>query len=189
MVKPLWLRLRLMLAFLSFIVAVHAVNTMMDGGLNRFGIYPRSTDSWFHIFTAPFIHGDVTHLVNNLLTLSILGGLCLVRSPRFFLCSSLFIITLSGLLVWLFARTGSHIGASGWIFGLWGLTLAMAWFDRRFVNILVALFVFMFYGGLIYGVLPTDSRISFEAHLFGAISGVVFAFVFTKNRLFRKKFG
>ncbi len=186
MVKPLWLRIRIMAGLLLFMMAVHAANMMMDGGLNQLGIYPRVMSSWFHIFTAPFIHGDISHLLNNLAGLSILGSFCLVRSPRFFLSASLFIITVSGLLIWIFARSGSHIGASGWIFGLWSLSLAMAWFDRRFINILVALLVLIFYGGMIYGVLPIDSRVSFEAHLFGALAGVIYAFIFTRYRVLHR---
>jgi len=93
----------------------------------------------------------------------------------FFLNSSIFIILVGGFLVWLFGRDATHIGASGWVFGLWGLSIAVGWFDRRFINILVSLGVLLVYGGMIYGVLPSDPRVSFESHLFGALSGVACA--------------
>jgi membrane associated rhomboid family serine protease len=177
MTKPLWLRIKLMAILLGLMIIVHVVNILMNEGLNQFGIQPRSITQWFHIFTAPFIHGDITHLINNLIGLSIFGGFCLIRSAKFFLYASLFIIAVSGLLVWLFARPGSHVGASGWIFGLWSLSIAMAWFDRRFLNIVLAVVVLFFYGSMIYGVLPSDSRVSFEAHFFGAVAGCMWAFV------------
>ena len=90
-----------------------------------------------------------------------------------------------GLLVWLFARNALHIGASGWIFGLWSLCIATAWYDRKFINILIALLVVFLYGGMLFGVLPNDPRISFESHFFGAIAGVVCAFF--QARLFNNK--
>ena len=178
MAKAFWLRLKLIVGLLLVMTLVNVFNTALDGQLNQFGIIPRSVKSWFHILTAPFIHGSTGHLMNNLVGLSIFGVLCLIRSSRFFLGSSLFIIVVGGVLVWLFGRNASHIGASGWVFGLWSLSIAIGWFDRRFMNIVVALLVLFLYGGMIYGVLPTDPRVSFEAHLFGAIAGVACAFVY-----------
>jgi membrane associated rhomboid family serine protease len=69
-----------------------------------------------------------------------------------------------------------HIGASGWIFGLWSLCIATAWYDRKFINIVIGLLVVFLYGGMLFGVLPGDPRVSFESHFFGAIAGVVCAF-------------
>jgi membrane associated rhomboid family serine protease len=178
MVSSLWLRIKLIVGLLLFVSAVHVVNIALDGQLNRFGIIPRSPGGWLHIFTAPFLHGSYGHLINNLVGLSIFSAFCLLRSVRFFVLSSLFIIGLSGMLIWIFGRTGSHIGASGWIFGLWSLSIAMAFFDRRLKNIVIALLVVFLYGGMIYGVLPDDPSVSFEAHIFGVIAGVICAFLY-----------
>ncbi len=89
-------------------------------------------------------------------------------------------------MVWLFARPAIHIGASGWIFGLWSLTIAMAWFDRRFINIVIAVFVIFFYGGMFYGVLPGRPGVSFESHLFGAVAGVICALLMAKTRRYER---
>ena len=142
-----------------------------------FGIVPRYLGSLPGIYVAPFLHGDMAHLLNNLVGLVIFSSLLFVHSLKRYLWSSFFIITVTGILVWLFARSALHIGASGWIFGLWSLLIATAWFERRLVNILIALAVAFFYGGMLYGVLPNDPRISFESHLFGAIAGVLCAFM------------
>lgn len=186
MVRSLWLRLRLIIGLAVFLSVVHLVNIALDGQLSRFGVIPRSESDWFHIFTAPFIHSSYGHLVNNIIGLSIFSAFCLLRSIRFYLFSSLFIIVVSGGLVWLFGRDASHIGASGWIFGLWSLSIAMAFFDRRIVNIIIAIMVVFLYGGMVYGVLPSDPRISFEAHMFGLIAGVMCAFCY---RVFYQKKG
>ncbi len=181
-------RIKCLALIVIVMFVVHGINSLFGGRLNYFGIMPGSGQHWFHIFTAPFIHGDLAHLTNNVVGLVIFSSLCLARSISFYAFSSLFIITLTGSLVWLFGRDAIHIGASGWIFGLWSLSMALAWFDRSFFNILMACLVFFFYGGMIYGVLPSDPNISFEAHLFGAFSGVVFAFLYSIYLKWSKEF-
>lgn len=163
-------------------VAVYFVNLLLGGWLFSFGIVPRYLESLPGIYVAPFLHGDMAHLLNNLVGLVIFSSLLFVHSLKRYLWSSFFIITVTGILVWLFARSALHIGASGWIFGLWSLLIATAWFERRLVNILIALAVAFFYGGMLYGVLPNDPRISFESHLFGAIAGVLCAFMQSKAK-------
>jgi membrane associated rhomboid family serine protease len=158
---------------------VHVLNVLLNNQLGLYGIIPRSEAYWFHIYTSPFIHGNLGHLLNNLFGLAVFSAFSLLRSVRFYLISSFFIITCTGALVWMFGRNAIHIGASGWIFGLWSLSIAMALVDRRFVSILTGILVFFFYGGMIYGVLPNDPNISFEAHFFGASSGVLFAFLYS----------
>ena len=120
-------------------------------------------------------------LINNIAGIIVFSVLCMARGIRFYLVASFFIIAFSGVLVWLFGRSAIHMGASGWVFGLWSLTISLAFFDRSFVSILTAVFVALFYGGMIYGVLPQDPRISFEAHLFGAAAGVFVAFVYGRS--------
>lgn len=171
-----------LLAYICIIMlAVQAVNVHLAYVLNNFGILPRNLYSLPGIYASVFLHGSWAHLLNNLFGLVIFGSLCLLRGSRFFISSSLFIITLTGLLVWFFGRPAVHIGASGWVFGLWSLSIAIAWFQRSFVNIVIAVFVVFFYGGMLYGVLPVDSSVSFEAHMFGAISGVLYAWMSSKR--------
>lgn len=179
MKRALIRRIKCLSLIVLVMLVVHGINSLLGGGLTYFGIIPGSTAHWWHIFSAPFIHGDWAHLTNNLLALLIFGSLCLAQSVRFFVFSSVFIIAVSGGLIWLFGREAIHIGASGWIFGLWSLSIALAWYDRRLINILIACLVVFFYGGMIYGVLPSDPKISFEAHLFGAFAGVVWAFLYS----------
>lgn len=168
-------------ALCALMAAIHIIDLVLGGVLKGFGIQPRELDSAYTIFTAPFLHGDFGHLGSNLVGLAVLGMLSLLNGIRYFLKASLLIIALGGALVWLFGREATHIGASGWIFGLWSLVIALAWFDRRPRNIAIAVGVAFFYGGMIFGVLPTDSRISFESHLFGAIAGVIAAFLLSKR--------
>lgn len=175
-------RLKFIAILCGFLVGVHFANLMSGGYLNNFGIEPREIGSIYTIFTAPWLHGDFTHLGNNMLAIAIFSFLCLLNGRRYFLVASFLIIAITGILVWLFARDALHIGASGWIFGLWSLIIALGWIDRSFRNIIVAIGVVFFYGSMVVGVLPTAGFVSFESHLFGAIAGVLTALFLERNR-------
>lgn len=162
-------------------IAVYVVNLFTGGYLSHFGIEPRQIGDAYAIATAPFIHSDVAHLGSNLAAFVVLGSLVLLQGLRYFMKASAVIILLGGALVWLLGRPGDHIGASGWIFGLWSLVIALAWFERSPRNIAIALAIVFFYGGMVFGVLPTQGYVSFESHLFGAIAGVFAAFTLSKK--------
>ena len=104
--------------------------------------------------------------------LLVLGGLTLTMGERRFWLMTLAIIVLSGLLVWLFARTAYHVGASGLVFGYFGVLIGRALIERNIVSIAIACLVVALYGGLVWGLLPTRGYVSFETHLFGLIAGV-----------------
>jgi membrane associated rhomboid family serine protease len=153
---------------------VHLLNFVLNYQLLYLGVLPRELESFPFIPLMPFLHGSVVHLTNNLAGLLIFGGLLIVRSRKLFIYGSIFIVLVSGSLVWFFGRANIHVGASGWIFGLWSLLIALAFYSRRFVDLLIAMFVIVFYGGMAYGVLPGDPLVSFESHLFGALAGVLY---------------
>ena len=157
------------------LVLIHVANVMSGGALMAFGVHPRELSSIYTIFTAPLLHADIGHLGNNLASLIVLGSLILIGGVRYFLSASAVIITLSGLLLWLLARDSVHLGASGWIFGLWSLAIVRAWYDRRWHMIAISIGVILIYGGMAYGMLPTDAGVSFEGHIFGALAGIVAA--------------
>ena len=161
----------------GLMVVVHLINWVFQGWLYQFGLMPRQLGSLPGIYIAPFLHGSVGHLINNLFGLCVFSSLLFVHSLRRYLWSSFFIITVTGLLVWGFGRSALHIGASGWVFGLWSLTIATAWFDRKLLNAFVAILVIFFYGSMLWGLLPTDPDVSFESHFFGAMAGILCAFV------------
>ena len=88
---------------------------------------------------------------------------------------------MDGLLVWLFARESYHIGASGLVYGFAAFLFFSGLFRKDKRSIALSLLIVFLYGGMVWGVLPTDPKISFESHLFGALTGIVCAFLFRKN--------
>nr|WP_268991418.1 rhomboid family intramembrane serine protease [Limnobaculum eriocheiris] len=162
------------------LVSLQLVNTLTGGFLNHFGILPRSAQGLFGILFSPFLHRDWEHLLSNLPILLILSGLLLTYSVRYYISASTFIILFGGLLVWIFARSAIHIGASGWIFGLWMLLLANAFTRRRVLDFIYAILILLYYGGLASGLLPGDPDISTEGHIAGAVAGLCFALLTRK---------
>jgi len=92
-------------------------------------------------------------------------------------------VLVGGLLVWIFARKATHIGASGLVYGLVAFLIANGFLERKLIPILISIAVAFVYGGLIWGIFPSmRSYISWEGHLFGAIAGVLSAFLLRMAR-------
>ncbi len=161
--------------FVAAIWVVAAVDFLMDNRFAGYGIVPRTVDGLWGIPLAPFLHGGFGHVISNTVPLLMLGGLVAARGWQTLLGVTLFVVLLGGAGVWLVARGGYHIGASGLVFGYFGYLVARGWYDRRIVSILIAVVVIVVYGGLIFGVLPTGDRVSWEGHLTGLIAGVLAA--------------
>jgi membrane associated rhomboid family serine protease len=162
----------LVVGSLGVMWAVEGVDTfLLDDGLERHGIEPRDLDGLEGILFAPFLHGDWNHLISNSIPYLALGALVFVYGMRKWLWATAITIISAGVATWLFARPGVHIGASILIFGWLGFLLASGWFERSFRSIGIAVIVALLYGGLLWGILPTDSRVSWEGHLFGALAG------------------
>ena len=161
--------------------AVEIVNFFFGHGLTNWGILPRSITGLIGIPLAPFIHGGFWHTVSNTIPILILGGLTLVSSEKRFWSSTIGAIVLTGIPVWLFARSSYHVGASGLVFAYFGILMGRAFLERSIMAVIVAGVTVILYGGMLWGVLPIRSFVSFESHLFGLIAGVVV--VWLDNRI------
>ncbi|SED31548.1 Rhomboid family protein [Pseudomonas saponiphila] len=173
--------IRLVIAIAAAMVFIHIVNAITGHQLSQFGLIPRSKDGLFGIVLSPFLHQSFGHLGSNIAAFAVLGALVAASSMSRFVNASLLIILLGGSLVWLFGSTGIHIGASGWVFGLWGYLLSRAYFERNWKSIGVAAVVFIIYGGMVFGLLPA-SRVSFESHIAGALAGILAAYLHAPRR-------
>ncbi|EPF5869717.1 rhomboid family intramembrane serine protease [Morganella morganii] len=170
------------LYFVLFLIAVQLLTTLTGGGLTALGIEPRTVNGLFGIFFAPFIHSSWGHLFSNLPPLVILSVLLMIPSVKHYIKASLFIIIVGGLLVWLFGRTAVHVGASGWIFGLWALLIYQGIFRCKPLDIIIGIVVLIYYGGMISGLFPGQQFVSVESHLSGAVAGVLFGWLQYRKR-------
>ncbi len=174
---PLW-------EFIAFLWILEAVDQLLfHGQLNGFGLRPGDWNHWEGILLMPFLHIDFYHLLNNTIGLAVFGTLLLTRSRSDLYSASIGAVIGCSLVVMLLGKPGSvHIGASGLVFGWWSFLIARAFYRRNFQSILIAVFVIIFFGGMIYGILPGQSGVSWQGHLGGAIGGMAGA------RCSRKKF-
>ncbi|AFD07652.1 rhomboid family intramembrane serine protease [Solitalea canadensis] len=147
----------------------------------NFGIIPRTYKGLIGIFTAPFIHSDLGHLLSNSFPLLITGTMLWYFFKDLAIKVSFGVYILSGLGVWLFARQAYHIGASGVLYGLAGFLFFSGFFRRDHRLLGVSFLVLFLYGGLIWGMFPIIPEISWESHLIGGIIGAAFAF-FLRNK-------
>ena len=161
------------LILVALIWMVEVVNIFLGNRLVSFGILPRSFTGLIGIPLAPLLHNGIWHTVSNTIPLLILGSLTLAGGKRMFWETTVNVTLLSGVLVWIFAREAYHVGASGLVFGYFGVIMARAYLERSAITIAIAVVTVMAYGGLLWGILPLRSHVSFESHLFGLIAGIV----------------
>ncbi len=162
---------------------VEALDTLLKHRLDAYGIRPHQIGGLRGIVFAPFLHTGWGHLIGNTLPLAVLGLIIAVKSVQRFVSVAVIVAVSSGLGAWLVGSSNSlHLGASGLIFGLLTYLLVRGWFAQKLGQILIGVVVALFYGTMLFGVLPVTTAVSWEAHLFGAIGGVVAAYLLDRKK-------
>jgi membrane associated rhomboid family serine protease len=153
--------------------------------LNFLGIKPREAWGLIGIVTAPLIHGDIIHLISNTVPMLFLGSVLFFFYRK--IAGEVFFRAYfwTNMLVWVFGRTSNHIGASGVVYGIAFFLIAFGLMRRDFLSLFISVVVILLYGGIIYGVLPTNPQVSWESHLGGALVGIYSAKNFSKQRVIR----
>lgn len=176
-------QLGFLISLLALLWLVEIANFLLGYRLNVFGIHPRSLFGLVGVVCAPFLHGSFGHLMANTVPLFVLGWLILLRGVDYFWQVSVFCALASGLGVWLFAPGYSvTIGASGVIFGYLGFLLLRGFYERSASAIFISLAIAFFYSGVFLGLLPITRGVSWQAHLFGFIGGILCARMASSSR-------
>ena len=179
-----------MTALLAWMWLLEAVDTASGNRLDNYGIHAQEIDGLSGIISAPFLHGGWDHLISNSVPFFVLGFLVLLGGVARWLLSSLISIFTSGLTAWLLTPGDVVIlGASGLIFGWLTYLLARGIWSRRAGQVVIAVLVLLVYGGLIFGVLPGQPGVSWQAHLGGAVGGVLAAWLLHRRRTTRQLVG
>jgi membrane associated rhomboid family serine protease len=183
---------RMIYSFLPGLVLVGAlwvvkwIEVKSEVSLADYGVFPRTLSGLKGVITSLFIHGDLKHLVSNSIPLLVLAG------GLFYFYNSLayrVIIgtyLLGGFWLWLGGRESYHIGASGLVYGLTTFLFFSGMLRRDIKLMALSMLVVFLYGGMVWGIFPLFVGVSWEAHLFGAIAGILFAFVYRKEGPQRK---
>jgi membrane associated rhomboid family serine protease len=184
---PLARRAQAGLVTVAGLVAVMWAVFVLDAALGNLlvrtlAIAPRRVDGLDGVLFSPFLHGGIQHLVGNTLPLLVLGFLAFLEGARRFAVAVGTSWLASGIGAWLFGG-GLTIGASGVVFGLFTYLTARGFYNRDWKQILLAVVLFAAYGSILWGILPRfGSNISWQAHLFGALGGILAAFLLKRKR-------
>lgn len=145
------------------------------------GLEPRELKGLSGILFFPFLHADSVHLMSNLLPFIFLSVLIYNIVPQIFWKVYGFTFLLSGFWTWCFARPGIVIGASGWVYALLGFLLVAGFARLGRKTMVIAGGLAFLYGGMVYGLAPTQTHISWEGHLMGLLAGSMAAFYWKKE--------
>lgn len=166
---------KLALAFVTALWIIQGLNAALDLELQRFGVAPRELAGLPGILVAPLLHGGFGHLIANSLPLLVVGTTMLHLYPDSAAKVLPAVYLGPGIAVWLFARGGVHVGASGLIYGLAAYVFLAGVIRRDRRAIAASLLVAFIYGSLAWGVLPIRPGVSWETHLAAALIGIVLA--------------
>lgn len=187
---PLTKKISISIFILVLIWLVFAIDAILPINLLQYGIVPRQFNGLTGIFLAPFLHANLPHIISNSIPLFVLTLSLFLFYEKQAISVWLGVMLIGGLLVWLlaglFSRPAVHVGASGVIYGLVAFFVASGLYQRSAKAILISIVVIIVYGSLIFGIFPSQPRVSWQGHLFGAIGGLWMAYTFRKrNRRIR----
>ncbi|WP_100377437.1 rhomboid family intramembrane serine protease [Chryseobacterium geocarposphaerae] len=168
-------------------------------------IIPLLPEGLVGIITSPLLHGNIDHIVGNSIPIAILMFLLYQFYPL--VANKVFILgwVSTGLLLWILPPidilTGDYmytctIGASGVVYVLAFFLFFSGVFKWNMKLLTISLLVVLYYGSLIWGMVPEElfynleepSKISWQAHLSGAIVGVILAYTFKQVGDKKKKY-
>lgn len=168
--------LKSILLFVGVIWLVFALDIFLP--LERLGLIPRDAGGIIGIATMTFLHGDLAHLMSNIVPLIVMLAL-LAGSRANSLMIVGMIVLIGGALLWMFGRSNTlHIGASLLVFGLAVFLIVSGFLEKRIVPMVIAVFIAITYGSvLIAGIAPWQKGVSWDGHLFGGIGGAITAWL------------
>jgi membrane associated rhomboid family serine protease len=168
--------LRALGAIVAIMWGVELVNALDGYRLDRDGIVPRNLSHLDGIVFAPFLHASFSHLLSNTVPFIVLGFAIALAGPGRLLLVSLIVALVSGVGTWLTAAGGTvTVGASGVVFGYATYLITRGLFNRQILEIVLGIVVLLLFGAALISDLIPRTGISWEAHLFGGIGGVIAA--------------
>ncbi|MET0133103.1 MAG: rhomboid family intramembrane serine protease [Kibdelosporangium sp.] len=166
------------LGFTALLYLVELIDLALPLNLDSWGIVARAWSGLDGVIWAPLLHDGWGHLAGNTLPVLLFGFLAMAGGLGQWVAVTVTIWLVSGLGVWLTAPSGVvTVGASGLAFGWLAFLLVRGVFNRSAKQLLVALVLLLYWGSTLFGVLPGNPQISWQGHLFGALAGVLTAWL------------
>ncbi|MGO2747643.1 rhomboid family intramembrane serine protease [Microbacterium sp.] len=160
---------------------IQFADAILPGSFTAFGLRSWDLGSLPGLVLGPLLHAGWPHLIGNTLPLLVLGCLVAVEGAgRFWLVTAVTALV-GGIGTWLVNAPGTlTVGASVLVFGYFAYVIVRIFSPRpishRIAYALIALVVIVVYGGsMLVGIIGAGPSVSWQAHLFGAIGGVIAA--------------
>lgn len=166
-------------AFTALLYLIELVNlTVFHGSLDNDGILPRTVSGLPGVLWAPLLHVSWAHLIGNTIPVLVFGFLAMAGGIGPWISVTVVIWLVSGLGVWLVSPGHSvTVGASGLAFGWLMFLLVRGIFNRSVGQIVIAAVLLFYWGSVLWGLVPDRADISWQGHVFGALAGILCAWL------------
>lgn len=157
---------------ISIMVAMQGISLMLGHThfLNIFALNPQNPLSLPNVVTFPFAHGNLPHLISNVVPLAVFAYLISrIRSVREFVLAFFIALGITGPLVWAFESPGALIvGASSIVAALAAYSFLTGYIEKHFIM--------MLFGGVVtivalVSVIEAPEQTSTTAHIIGFATG------------------
>lgn len=168
-------------ALLALMWLIKIIEWQTKTSFAAWGLRPLTVDGLLGIATAPMLHSDFKHLFSNSIPFLFLGSMLYYFYKEAANAVMILSWVFTGFLVWLMARHSTHIGASGVVYALAAFHFTSGLIRRNPGLMAVTLLITFLYGSMVWGIFPQffpGQNISWESHLSGMISGLIFAIWF-----------
>ena len=169
------------LIFIILLWVIKVADTLLPFDLSQFGIVPRTLRGLIGIVLAPLLHVNYFHLISNTVPAFVLLLVLFSVYKKQAFIVIIESVLIGGGLVWIFGRSASHVGISGLIYSMAAFLIVAGFLKKEIKSLFTSVLIIFLYGGLIWGVFPGRYWISWEGHLFGALAGVLIAFIHFKK--------
>jgi membrane associated rhomboid family serine protease len=176
--------LALLVGIIALMWVIEVINSLSGDSLDRDGgLIPRDPGHLWAIFTSPFLHVSFQHLIDNTVPLVFMGVIIALRGAAKLLLVTVIIVILGGIGTWLIAPAGTQtVGASGLVFGYATYLFTRGIFNRSILEILTGVVVGAVWGGALIASIVPHNGVSWQAHVCGAIGGIVAAWLLAGRR-------
>jgi membrane associated rhomboid family serine protease len=175
----------LLIGITAFMWAFEGINSLDGQHLDSWGIHPRNIGDLWAVFTSWFVHANFSpHLIDNTIPFLFMGAFIALAGARRFMAVTATVILVGGIGTWLVAPSNTvTFGASGVVFGFATYLFARGLFDRNVAELLVGVIVGFVWGAALVDSVVPHQGVSWQAHVCGAVGGVVAAYLLaTRSR-------
>ncbi|WP_183656163.1 rhomboid family intramembrane serine protease [Prauserella isguenensis] len=167
------------LAFTVVLYVIELLDVILPARLDDGGIVARSLGGLDGIAWAPLLHSGWGHLLANTVPVLVFAFLAMAGGIGQWVMVTATIWLVGGVGVWLAGPPEPvvTVGASGLAFGWLAFLLVRGVFNRSVAQLAVAAVLLAIWGGMLWGVLPGQAGVSWQGHLFGALGGVLAAWL------------